>query len=446
MQATSSNKVLKWLSDYQTKFSIQVDRIDFSDSKEWSFSNNKSSLVHRTQGFFSITGLKFQSDFYGKSPFYQPIIYQPEIGILGFLAKHIDGELYLFAQAKTEPGNINTVQLGPTLQATESNYKALHGGKVPEYLSYFTHPEKYTILVDQLQSEQGSRFYKKRNRNMVVLIPNHIDIPDTMHHQWISIRVWKELLKLNHVVNTDSRSVIASLLFSDTPLLSNQFNNNTLAIDFQQSLNNQTNSLHDLTNILSWFTKLKTHYSLKSELIPLSELKNWTIKKDIIEQDNLPYFSINQYSIQCDSREVNNWDQPLINTYNKGFIGLITKNINGILHILLQAKIEPGNFDKIELTSTVHQSICDYELRETQFMNILNNKNNWVLAEGESSEEGGRFNKDENNYKIVLIDEDIKLPVNYAWLSLNQVRSLILFNNFFTNELRSLLALMCSTF
>ena len=31
-------------------------------------------------------------------------------------------------QAKVEPGNINSIQLSPTLQATRSNYTKAHGG------------------------------------------------------------------------------------------------------------------------------------------------------------------------------------------------------------------------------------------------------------------------------------------------------------------------------
>jgi len=76
--------------------------------------------------------------------------------------KKINGILYFLMQAKIEPGNINAVQLSPTLQATKSNYTQVHKGNVPLYLSYFLEERKdVTILLDQLQSEQGARFLKK---------------------------------------------------------------------------------------------------------------------------------------------------------------------------------------------------------------------------------------------------------------------------------------------
>ena len=69
--------------------------------------------------------------------------------------------MYFLVQLKVEPGNINYIQLSPTIQATRSNFLAAHGGKSVPFLEYFRYGnkgEKSKILVDQLQSEQGSRF------------------------------------------------------------------------------------------------------------------------------------------------------------------------------------------------------------------------------------------------------------------------------------------------
>ena len=38
--------------------------------------------------------------------------------------------------------------------------------KGSDLLSYFINSKKHTIIVDQIQSEQSSRFLKKRNRNI----------------------------------------------------------------------------------------------------------------------------------------------------------------------------------------------------------------------------------------------------------------------------------------
>ena len=89
----------------------------------------------------------------------QPLIVQDEIGILGFIVKKIDGILYFLVQAKIEPGNINIIQLSPTLQATKSNYQLKHGGGEPDYMHYFFNVSKENLLFDVLLSEEGTRFF-----------------------------------------------------------------------------------------------------------------------------------------------------------------------------------------------------------------------------------------------------------------------------------------------
>src|SRR5690606_24882290 len=108
----------------------------------------------------------------------QPIINQPEIGFLGIITREIEGVLYFLMQAKIEPGNVNYVQLSPTLQATKSNYTQIHHGAKPLYLDYFLKATPSQILLDQLQSEQGARFYRKRNRNIIIKVQEDLPVED----------------------------------------------------------------------------------------------------------------------------------------------------------------------------------------------------------------------------------------------------------------------------
>ncbi|MFH4268324.1 NDP-hexose 2,3-dehydratase family protein, partial [Acinetobacter baumannii] len=69
---------------------------------------------------------------------------------------------------KVEPGNCNGLQLSPTVQATRSNYTRVHQGRAVPYLEYFVDARKHRVIADVRQSEQGSWFFQKRNRNMIV--------------------------------------------------------------------------------------------------------------------------------------------------------------------------------------------------------------------------------------------------------------------------------------
>ena len=76
-----------------------------------------------TGKFFSVLGLDvLHRSGLEELAWDQPVIEQPEIGILGILAKRIGGVLHFCLQAKEEPGNIGGIQLSPTVQATFSNY------------------------------------------------------------------------------------------------------------------------------------------------------------------------------------------------------------------------------------------------------------------------------------------------------------------------------------
>ena len=57
-----------------------------------------------------------------------------EIGILGIIKI---SKIINILQAKVEPGNINKIQISPTVQATRSNYSRVHGGKTIPFLNYF---------------------------------------------------------------------------------------------------------------------------------------------------------------------------------------------------------------------------------------------------------------------------------------------------------------------
>jgi len=166
----ATKEIETWIDNLNKEQFFNVEKKPLSSLINWSFDDKTGDLKHDSGGFFQIRGLKVATNWGEVSSWTQPIIYQPEIGILGILTKKIDGILYFLMQAKAEPGNINTHQLSPTVQATKSNYTRIHGGKPTLFLEYFTDSKRVDVLLDQLQSEQGARFYHKRNRNIIVRI------------------------------------------------------------------------------------------------------------------------------------------------------------------------------------------------------------------------------------------------------------------------------------
>ena len=60
----------------------------------------------------------------------------------------------------------------------------MHGGKRPRYLDFFLQRGVNRVLVDQLQSEQGLFFLRKRNRNIIVETREDVPLHDDFH--WLT--------------------------------------------------------------------------------------------------------------------------------------------------------------------------------------------------------------------------------------------------------------------
>jgi oxidase EvaA len=207
----STDEVLAWIERRNREVKVNIEGVPFSRLNGWRFDPDTGNLCHESGKFFSIVGIDVYKNQGGIARWRQPIINQPEVGYLGIICKEFDGILYFLLQAKIEPGNVNCVQLSPTLQATRSNYTCVHGGKRPAYLDYFKDARQEQILLDQLQSEQGARFFRKRNRNIIIRVDDDIDVGEDF--RWLTLGQIKQLMLRDNTVNMDTRTVLSGLRF-----------------------------------------------------------------------------------------------------------------------------------------------------------------------------------------------------------------------------------------
>lgn len=448
---------LKWLEYQRGKTHIQIEQIPFVKLQKWYFHKDTGNLFHESGRFFSIEGADIKTNLCGVSEWSQPIINQPEIGILGIITKEIGGTLYFLMQAKIEPGNINYVQLSPTLQATKSNYTKVHRGETPEYLEYFLDNTKSTVLLDQLQSEQGARFLKKRNRNIIIEVKEDIPLKDNFC--WLTLGQIISLMKYDNLVNMDTRTVISGIQFgSFDPAMPGfykdinicQQDHSEYHSNILQSMLDSTRALHTIDDIISWITGLKTKYELNVEKIPLNLVRRWHKDEYEIYHETKNYFSIIAILVEIGNREVKSWTQPLVKAAQEGIIAFIIKKINGIYHFLVQAKLEAGNFDIVEMAPTVQCITGNYRNAAPKdrppFVDfVLNARSEQIKYSTYQSEEGGRFYREQNKNLIVEVDDSFPLdvPENYTWLTLNQLKQFIKYNNYLNIQARSMLASIC---
>lgn len=450
----STEEILIWMKRQNEEVVSKIKQIPICELKGWTYRNDR--IRHDTGKFFSIDGIHIETNYRNTPSWDQPIINQPEIGFLGFIVKKFGGILHFLMQAKIEPGNLNVVQLSPTLQATRSNYTRVHGGKSPVYLEYFNGEKDVTILVDQLQSEQGARFLHKRNRNIIVEVAENEDIEMKANYLWVSLGQIKELLRYPNVVNMDSRTVIACINFGSYSEHSLKLLNcvkrmsgiqSVKSDSFLYSVLSSENHLHDLQDIIQWITSLKFKYELYVSPIGISHMQHWCYNGNTICHEEGKYFDVIGVRVEIGNREVVSWDQPMVRSAQEGLIGFVVKKINGIYHFLVQAKLESGNFDVVELAPTVQCLTGNYRKGKNEYTipyleTVLDAPNDKVWYSSFQSEEGGRFFQEQNLNIIVEVGDEFPVEVeeNYCWITLNQMLSFVTYNNYLNIAARSLLS------
>jgi oxidase EvaA len=446
-------EVLGWIQKRNREVNVRLNRIRFDEMQNWFIDGSKEKLQHRSGGFFSIEGISVHTNWGEVATWNQPIINQPEIGFLGILVKEFNGILHFLMQAKIEPGNVNNVQLSPTLQATKSNYTQVHRGNAPRYLEYFLNNSRGEVLLDQLQSEQAGRFLKKRNRNIIIRVKEDVDLGEDF--RWLTLGQIKELMRIDNVVNMDARTVISGISFGD------RFNPNP-GVNYHKLLNDSLSdlgtrflasdldgesSLHSFDHIIHWFTGLKVRYDLAINGIPLHAVDKWVIEPDCIRHVEDRFFRVIAMQVEIGNREVTSWDQPLIEPVRQGICAFIVKEIEGILHFLVQGKVEPGNFDVLEMAPTVQCVTGPYSgegsrkgLPYLDF--VMNAKSEQIIIDALQSEEGGRFYHEQNRNMILLVDADfpVEAPDNYIWMTLHQLKTFLRFNNYLNIQARNLIS------
>ena len=439
----STEFILKWINEQNTNLEVRIDKVALEQSDFWFYKDGL--ITNKSKSFFSISGIEQYQN--GVLLNEQPIIIQQEVGLLGIICKKVNGIIHFLMQAKIEPGNINKVQISPTIQATKSNFSQKHGGSQPAFLEYFLNAKQHHILVDQIQSEQSSRFYKKRNRNIVLYVTDHIVEPST--HKWMTLGQIKALMRYDNLVNMDTRTVLSCIPFLCMKIeeqfirgITNQCNDESLL----RSINAPVVS-SEIKRIYSFFNDYKMFNEKETQLKDLYTLNGWRMEdNEFISYAPFP-FKVIFCNVLIEGREVRKWNQPLLEAKGIATFGLLCCEDDGVKKFLTKATSEIGCFDGIELGPTVqHEETNEIENDEisTLFYKKLAAKNG-IIIDVLLSEEGGRFYYEQNRNVIIQLEKDeipSKLPPGYFWCNYKTLNTLTQINNCLNIQLRNLLSLL----
>ncbi len=440
MTAVEGGAVAAWLAGRRVTEAGRTRPIDLRDSREWLIEDG--ALVHRDGGYFAVRGARVEGRGSVWDALHLPIIDQPEVGLLGFVvAPGPDGAMWLL-QAKSEPGSVGWVQVGPTVQATRSNYARRHGGAPTRFLGCFRRPDGTVRGSDH--SEQGSRFLGKMNRNATVGAPEPFD-PGHPNWRWFASAPLREALAGDFRVNTDSRSVIATgdwSLLRKGPLFEGDSWAGAALAPLRALLARGMAAPDEGGDPPGLARAVAAAPATRLSLCPFPGLPGWRWTGGRLEPCGAMTLAggVGLLAVEAPGREVPSWDQPFLLPSGEQRACLALALRGGFVAAALRPVAEPGFRGRVELGPT-WQSDGDAPAAAGE-----------VLADRAptlavlQSDEGGRFLKAVTRYEVHLIDEAeaAALGPGVAWTTLPAVARLCRTPGRTTNEARSLMSLLLS--
>ncbi len=418
----STPEISAWIKRLNAETCVRISECGIDDCASWYFDSERGRVVSRSGKFFSITGMRWLID--GEAVAEQPVIIQPEIGYLGILCAEIDGVLNFLMQAKIEPGNVNCVQLSPTIQATRSNFTRVHGGRTPTYLELFSDPSGCTVIYDRIQSEQGSRFLRKRNRNIILRLNDDMagSLETHPNFKWMTLGQIKELMKEDNLVNMDTRTVLSGLPLGDA------------------------GSYEYIGKIHRKLNDYRMYHDVITEEVPLTELADWTVSGRGVDCKRPADFMVRYYNIEIEGREVRKWDQPLFKAAGTATFGLLCREHDGCTEYLIRLKPEIGCFDMAEMGPSVQWEPTNDASDDTNVDRLFRKKmesREGIITDVILSEEGGRFYHEQNRNLIIKAEESElpEIPDDYAWADLASLSRMIRTGSDLNIQLRNLVSL-----
>ena len=175
-EKTDLKSLLDWVKKRQKNIKSSSKLINLDQCEDWFF-DSKKNLYHKSGQFFRVKGVKTTGagDREVRS-WSQPILTQKHGGVLAFISRQTKkyGTEFLI-DARIEPGDDSIIKISPSFQATQSNMNRAHGGKRPKFYDIVMQQKGAKLIYYTIHNEEGARFWKKSNWNVIVKLNNPFD-------------------------------------------------------------------------------------------------------------------------------------------------------------------------------------------------------------------------------------------------------------------------------
>ena len=210
IEKTSIKPIVNWKNKLQKKVKTTSKIINLNECKSWYFDKNMN-LNHQSGQFFKIKAVKTEGAI-GREvqSWTQPILTQKHGGVLAFISRQTNefGTEFLL-DAKIEPGDDSLIKISPSFQATQSNMNRAHGGKSPRFYDIVMKLKEAELIYYTIHNEEGARFWKKSNWNVIVKLKNPYDKRiKGENYMWANLKQIKKLALENRCVNPFVKTIL----------------------------------------------------------------------------------------------------------------------------------------------------------------------------------------------------------------------------------------------
>lgn len=412
--ARTHDEILAVRDRFTELFSVRP--IGWSSVSSWV--KTDYAISHDTGGFFDLAGV--QNERTGEQ---RLMIHQVQSALTALVRHRAPDDTYFLVQARQEPGNLNGVQLAPTIQSTPANYLAFHGGRASDYLAQvFSYAPGMRIVSDSFQVDLGMRYQGKTKRAMIVDADEML--PTTDGFFWMPGTLLVELAGESGLLNPDLRTLMSVSPWSADPSRGLVPASDEVAASLAAPVRAEVVGAVTATIGAAEPDPLFA--------VPLAELTNWHwTEEGLREHTPRQGFQVDFYSVEAPVREVQSWTQPLVNSQGEGLSELLYRTgSDGLLEIGVRVIAEPG----LVASRAVVPSRLEYPGDPGVDANARALPTGPGVVSSLESDEGGRFYQDISRYTTRPIGSS---DLDLTWIRVSEFKALLRHSTTISMQLRS---------
>ena len=400
---------------------FELRRVRAADADQWGYLDG--ALQHRSGGFFSVNGV---TD--GESE--RVLLYQPQAAVTGVMTTRVEGRRWFLLQARAEPGCLDEVQFGPTVQSTPANFMRLHGGATTPYVEAFIRFEPdISVIDDSTQLDLGARYLFKSKRS--ILLETSAPAEPRKAFVWTAAETVREAVSRSAFLNIDLRSILSVSRWSDDES-SGELTPKSAMVRKSLQAPARSDVVGEAVTALSGVRPALRRF------VPLDSLANWRRTAwGWAENARIQGFSIDFFHLRAAYREISEWTQPLVNSVSEGHAVLACRERRGLLEVCVRARAEPG----LATTSALAPTYLRYPGEPGEAPAWLRPPQARLWSATVESDEGGRFYRDASGYEVVRVDDASQRPDEASfWLRVSELKLLLGMSNVCTIQLRGVVS------